>query len=105
MDFETDIYFKVKTPLNVEVKTTARYWEYLITMKHPIMKGEEDIVKTTLQFPDEIRQSRTDKNVFLYYKQLDRVYCVVVRHIGMEGFLITAYPTDKVKEGDVIWTG
>lgn len=105
MDFETDIYFKVETPLNVEVKTTARYWEYLITMKHPIMKGEEDIVKTTLQFPDEIRQSRTDKNVFLYYKQFDRVYCVVVRHTGMEGFLITAYPTDKVKEGDVIWTG
>jgi len=105
MDFETDIYFKVKTPLNVEVKTTARYWEYFITMKHPIMKGEEHIVKTTLQFPDEIRQSRTDKNVFLYYKQFDRVYCVVVRHTGMEGFLITAYPTDKVKEGDVIWTG
>jgi len=24
--------------------------------------------------------------------------------MGMKGFLITAYPTDKVKEGDVIWT-
>jgi len=28
---------------------------------------------------------------------------MVVKHTGMEGFLITAYPTDKVKEGDVIW--
>ena len=47
---------------------------------------------------------RTDKDVFLYYKQSDKLYCVVVRHAGAEGFLITAYPTDKVKEGDVIWT-
>ena len=45
-----------------------------------------------------------DKDVFLYYKQFDRLYRVVVRHAGTEGFLITAYPTDKVKEGDVIWT-
>ena len=53
---------------------------------------------------DEIRQSRTDKEVFLYYKRFDRLYCVVGRQMGMKGFLITAYPTDKVKEGDVIWT-
>jgi hypothetical protein len=45
-----------------------------------------------------------DKDVFLYYKQYDKLYCVVVRHAGPEGFLITAYPADKVKEGDVIWT-
>ncbi len=94
-----------RTPLNVEVSTTTGYWEYLITMKHPAMKGKEDMVKAPLQFPDEIRQSKTDKDVFLYYKQFDRLCCVVVKHIGMEGFLITAYPTDKVKEGDSIWTG
>ena len=41
---------------------------------------------------------------YTYYKQFDRLYCVVVKHAGTEGFLITAYPTDKVKEGDVIWT-
>jgi hypothetical protein len=68
------------------------------------MKGKEDVVKAVLQFPDEIRQSKTDKDVFLYYKEFDKLYCAVVRHIGMEGFLITAYPTDKVKEGDSIWT-
>ena len=44
------------------------------------------------------------ESVFLYYKQEDKLYCVVVRHEGVEGFLITAYPTDKVKEGEIIWT-
>ncbi|MBI5234478.1 MAG: DUF4258 domain-containing protein [Deltaproteobacteria bacterium] len=95
--------FTVKTPLDIEVRTTVNYWEYLSTIKHPVMKGKGDIVKSILKSPDEIRQSSTDSEVFLYYKQFDRLYCVVARHRGLEGFLVTTYPTDKVKEGDVIW--
>jgi len=104
MIFDEEAFFVLKTPLNIEVRTTTGYWEYLITIRHPVMKGKEDVVKAALQFPDEIRQSKTDKDVFLYYKHFDKLYCVVVRHIGMEAFLITAYPTDKVKEGDLVWT-
>ena len=104
MSFEGNIFFAVKTPLDINLRTTVDYWKYLITIKHPIMKGKEDIVKATLQSPDEIRQSSTDKDVFLYYKQSDKLYCVVVRHNGIEGYLITAYPTDKVKEGVIVWT-
>jgi hypothetical protein len=104
MGFDEESFILAKTPFNIEVRTTTGYLEYLVTMKHPVMKGKEDTVKAALQFPDEIRQSKTDKDVFLYYKRLDKLYCVVVKHIGMEGFLITAYPTDKVKEGDSIWT-
>jgi len=104
MGFEETVHFRVKTPLNIIAGISAKYWEYLITKKHRIMKGKEDIVKTTLHSPDEIRQSRTDKDVFLYYKHFDRLYCVVVKHLETEGFVITAYPTDKVKEGDLVWT-
>lgn len=103
MSSNEETFFIARTPLKVEVRTTTGYWEYLITMKHPVMKGKEDMVKTALQFPDEIRQSKTDRDVFLYYKQFDKLYCVVAKHIGMKGFLITAYPTDKVKEGGSIW--
>lgn len=104
MSPEEDILFIIKTPLDVEVRTTVSYWNYLITRKHPVMKGKEDTVQSVLREPSEIRQSRTDKEVYPYYKQSDKLYCVVARHLGAEGFLITAYPTDKVKEGDVIWT-
>lgn len=100
---ESEIYFSVKTPLDIEVRTTVQYWKYIVTIKHPVMKNKDDIVKTVLQTPDEIRQSKMDKDVFLYYKQFDRLYCVVVKHIGMEGFLITAYPVDKIKEGEIVW--
>lgn len=101
---ESEIYFSLKTPLIIEVRTTVQYWEYLVTFKHPVMKSKEDIVKSVLLMPDEIRRSKIDKEVFLYYKQYDKWYCVVVKHTGTDGFLITAYPTDKVKEGDLIWT-
>ena len=80
---KSEIYFSVKTPIGIEVRTTVQYWEYLTIFKHPIMRNKEDIVKFVLQMPDEIRQSKMDKEVFLYYKQSDRVYCVVT---GKEGF-------------------
>ena len=100
----SETYFVVTTPLGIEVRTTVRYWNYLITIKHPVMRGKENIVTSVLQMPDEIRQSRIDKEIFLYYKEFDRMYCVVVKHIGKEGFLITAYPVDKIKEGEIVWT-
>ena len=68
------------------------------------MAGKEQIVKDTLFQPDEIRRSKVDKNVFLYYKRKDnKIYCAVARHEGKEGFLVTAYITDKIKEGEVVW--
>ncbi|MFN3966667.1 MAG: hypothetical protein ACK4JE_03095 [Endomicrobiia bacterium] len=68
------------------------------------MAGKEDIVKKTLSEPDEIRRSLIDYNVFIYYKKFDKLYCVVVKHLNDKGFLITAYPTDKIKEGEIVWT-
>ena len=63
------------------------------------MRGKEKIVKEVLSNPDEIRKSKIAENVFLYYKKMEKLYCVVAKHEVKEGFLITAYPTDKVKEG------
>ncbi len=100
----TEILFEIKTPLDVKVRTTKEYWNYLVNIKHKVIEGKEETVKAVLSEPDTIRRSKIDESVFLYYKQEDKLYCVVVKHEGTEGFLITAYPTDKVKEGEVIWT-
>ena len=103
MEENKEIFFEVVSKLNVKIRTTKNYWAYLITKKHPVMKGEKNKVVETLFEPDEIRQSSADKDVYLYYKMFDKFYCVVVKHMGMEGFLITAYPTHRIKEGEVIW--
>jgi len=98
------ILFEIRTPLGVKIRITKNYWNYLIEIKHPIMKGKEDLVREVLVAPDEIRGSTVDENVHLYYKRIERLYCVVTKGINDEGFIITAYPTDKIKEGRTIWT-
>lgn len=95
--------FAMQTPLGITVRTTEEYWQYLITAKHPIMNGKEAIVRAVLTNPAEVRQSRSDNEVFLYYGQFDKQYCVVVKQQGITGFMVTAYPVDKIKEGDVVW--
>jgi len=61
MGVEEKILLSVRTPLRIQVRTTVRYWEYLIAIKHPVMKGKEDIVRDVLEHADVIRQSRTDR--------------------------------------------
>ena len=100
----SEILFEIKTPLKKTVRITKQYWNYLVSVKHRVMANKEAIVQEVLSEPDTVRKSKIDENVFLYYKLKDKLYCVIVKHEDEAGFLITAYPTDKVKEGEIIWT-
>ena len=100
-----ELLFEVMTPLGFRVRVTRGYWELIATIKHPVMAGRESDVKATLTQPDEIRLSRKDGNVHLFYRQerVGRWVCAVTRRLNGEGFLITAYPTDTIKEGNHLW--
>jgi hypothetical protein len=99
------LLFEVMTPLDFTVRVTANYGDLIVTIKHPVMSGLEINVKETLANPEQIRASRNDPNVFLFYKIQGpgRWICAVTRRLNGEGFLITAYPTDAIKEGEDIW--
>jgi hypothetical protein len=62
-------------------------------------------VQDALQTPDEIRRSRSDPNVYLFYRLEfpGRWICAVAKRLNYEGFLVTTYPTDAIKEGEQIW--
>lgn len=95
--------FPVLTPLGFSVRTTADYW-VLIEAKHPKLRGRLAEVAQVLHVPEEIRRSQRDPTVYLFYRADQRRHlCAVVKRVKGEGFLITAYPCDKIKEGDVIW--
>jgi len=98
--------FEVFTPLGFYVRTTSSYWELIVNVKHPAMYGRERDVEEVLRYPDEIRRSRSDPDVYLIYRQErpDRWTCVVVKRLDSDGFVITTYPTDAIKEGERIWT-
>lgn len=100
-----EFLFEVLTPLGFRVRVTTAYWELITTVKHPAMAGHEADVRATLQEPDEIRLSKSDPQVYLFYKpkRLGRWVCAVTKRLDDEGFLITAYPADAIKEGERIW--
>jgi hypothetical protein len=101
-----DLVFEVLTPLGFMVRTTETYWDIITTIKHPSMRGREAMIERTLRAPEQIRQSRTDPEVYLFYwaERPGRWLCAVARRLNGDGFLITAYPTDAIKEGTRVWT-
>ena len=98
------IYFEVVSKLEKRIITTERYWNIITNIKHPSIKGKETEIKKTLKNPDFIRRSKSDKDVYLFYKKQNKHFlCVVVKHLNQEGFIITTYLTPKIKEGELIW--
>lgn len=100
-----NLLFQVMTPLGFQVRVTREYWDLIVNVKHPAMKGRERDVIETLESPTEIRQSKSDPSVYLFYKpeRIGRWVCAVTKQLNGEGFLITTYPSDAIKEGEQIW--
>ena len=99
------ILFVVDTPIGFQVQTTVNYWELITTIKHPVMKGRLEDVKQTLANPDVINLSKSDSQVYLFYRTdgQKRWVCAVTKRLNGNGFLITAYRTSAIKEGENIW--
>jgi hypothetical protein len=97
--------FEVVTPLGFRVRTTADYWERITRTKHPALRGRMDAVKETLHNPTEIRVSKSDASVYLFYRSdgQHRWVCAVARRLNGDGFLVTAYRTSNIKEGSRVW--
>jgi hypothetical protein len=69
----------------------------------------EASIAAALLHPEVVRKSRTDALVHLYYRYYtativgDKWLCVVVKYLEEDAFVITAYLTDKLKQGEQIW--
>lgn len=100
-----ELLFRALMPISFRVHVTRPYWGMIVTIKHPVMVGHESKVQETLAQPDEIRRSRSDPTVYLFYKStgVGRWICAVAKRLDDDGFLITTYPTDAIKEGVRVW--
>jgi hypothetical protein len=97
--------FKIKTPLGFSVRCSKSYWEFIVNQKHPSLIGKEEEIKLVLSDPDEVRTSKKNHGVKLFYRgEKPRWLCAVVKNEDDEnGFLITAYLTDSIKAGEKLW--
>lgn len=79
-------------------------------LEHPEMAGMEANISETLLLPQSVVQSASDADVRLYYRFYEdtmvggKLLCVVVKVRDDDAFVVTAYLTDKVKKGEVLWT-
>lgn len=80
-------------------------------MEHPEMTAMEDSIIETLQKPEQVLRSLTDENASLYYRYYEgtpaggKYLCVVVKDGLKDSFLLTAYLTDRIKKGKILWNG
>jgi len=87
---------------------TDERWDH-IEHDHPEMFGQLERIQETLLGPDQVIRSRTDMRVELFYRDYKaspvshKFLCIVIKVLPDELFLITAYFTDTLKKGQVLW--
>ncbi len=90
------------------VRLTAERRQHLLT-QHPEMTEELEKIGNVLARPERVVQSRSDPEAELFYmwQRQSRVgpkyLCVVVVAKADDAFVLTAYLTDTIKKGRVLW--
>jgi hypothetical protein len=73
------------------------------------MSGQIDKIQGTLLHPDRVIRSRTDSDIELFYRHHDvtpvteKYLCIVVKVLIDDLFIITAYFTDTINQGEILW--
>ncbi len=89
------------------IRLTNERWKHI--SDHPEMAQMREAVEETLRAPEIVIESLSDPAARLYYRFYHRTIvggkhlCAVVKILAEDAFLVTAYLTDRVKEGRVIW--
>ena len=80
-----------------------------IEVDHPEMVGQIERINETLKNPNIVVRSNVDLEVELFYRHYnntpvtEKYLCVVVKVSSQDLFIITAYFTDRVKRGEILW--
>jgi hypothetical protein len=78
-------------------------------LERPEMANMDTAIQDTLAHPQIVRKSRTDDTVCLCDSFCeatvvgDKWLCVVTKYLEDDAFVITAYLTDKLKQGEQLW--
>jgi hypothetical protein len=91
-----------------KIRLTQKREQHIFS-DHPEMVGQINKIKETLKDPDKIIRSKSDELVQLFYRNYlktpvtNKFLCLVVKISETESFIITAYFTDAIKNGDILW--
>ena len=89
------------------IRLTEERWRHI--SEHPEMLGMRGALEETLKAPEVVHESMSDFAAHLYYRFYHRTMvggkylCAVVKLENEDAFVVTAYLTDRVKRGRVVW--
>ncbi len=92
---------------NRHIRLTEERLQHIL--EHPEMVDMNSQIGVVLKTPEVVRQSRSDSQVYLYYRFYEETVvgakwlCVVIKDRSDDAFVITAYLTDKLKQGVELW--
>ena len=94
--------------LGRRVRLTGERRQHIL-QHHPEMAKWIDKIDSVLAHPEWVVRSRFDPESELYYVWQPRTrvgpkyLCVVVVVRGSDAFVLTAYLTDSIKKGQIVW--
>jgi len=89
------------------IRLNQERWQHI--SEHPEMANLRSVVEETLRLPEFVVKSLSDERARLYYRYYHRTvvggkYCCVVVVEGLrDAFVVTAYLTDRIKRGEILW--
>lgn len=89
------------------IRLTEERWQHI--SEHPEMAGMRQALEETLGAPEVVHESTSDPAARLYYRFYQRTIvdgkylCVVVKLTDEDAFVVTAFLTDRLKKGRILW--
>lgn len=94
----------IQSPQGHTIRLDLQYFYNSILIKHPMLNGYENEIIKSQEGPFTIRRSSRDPEVLLHYSIFqNRMLCSVIKITDTYSFLITSYPCDSVKQGEILW--
>jgi hypothetical protein len=98
---------RVNSKLGKAIKLDEDRWKHVLD--HPEMKEQLHHMREALVDPDEIRESMHTPSIWMFYKLYphspvsEKYLLVIVKVSDGEGFIVTAFFTDELKKGGLLW--
>lgn len=79
-------------------------------LAHPEMATMEEGIVEALLKPECVIQSKSSEDTHLYYRYYAKTQvggkflCVVVKVKASDAFILTAYLTNKIRKGEILWS-
>jgi hypothetical protein len=89
------------------IRLTEEHWKHILD--HPEMEGQAGRIQETLLNPDIVIATFQDERVHAYHRFYDqtpvtRKYMIVcVKLLEEDAFIVTAFYSNRLKKGKIVW--